>query len=81
MDSIWIELLEVHFDGEIRGIDAERADSEISEEEIVEQAVFCLTGKQRSSLSVVDFGVRDMVEELDGEGTSETACTKLDCPV
>ena len=76
-----IELLEVPFDEEILGMDAERLDLEISEEEIVEQAVFCLTGKQRSSLSVIDFGVRDMVEELDGEGTSETACTKLDFPV
>jgi len=32
-------------------------------------------------MSGVDFGVKDMDEELDGEGTSETACTKLDCSV
>ena len=43
--------------------------------------MFCLTGKQRSSLSKIDFGVNDKVEELDGVDTSETACTKLELPV
>ena len=42
--------------------------------------MFCLTGKQRSSLSRIDFGVNDKVEELDGVDTSETACTKLELP-
>ena len=74
------EVLWEEFDEEKCGIDAKRSDLEIDEKEF-EYAVFCLTGKQMSSLSSIDFEVNDKVVDLDGMDTSETACTKLELPV
>ena len=62
------------------GIVAERDDLGIDEEKSSTYAEFCLTDKHWSS-SEIDFGVRDMIEELDGTDTSKIACAKLEFPV